>query len=115
MLRRMCVVLICLATFQASSQSMPKYQVATIVDVKTHQSLDASASDSTKYDVSLQVSNTIYTVLYAAPFGVDTVKYKTGRDLLVLVGSKTITYNDLLGQSVEVPIMSQKPVARQIK
>jgi hypothetical protein len=34
-----------------------------------------------------------------------------GRQLLVLVGKKTIEYNDILGQSLEVPIISQKPAA----
>ena len=39
----------------------------------------------------------------------NTVKYSVGRDLLVLVGKETVTYNDLLGRSFEVPIISQRP------
>jgi hypothetical protein len=39
------------------------------------------------------------------------VKYAAGRELLVLVGKKTITYNDMLGQSTDVPIVSQKPAS----
>ena len=35
-----------------------------------------------------------------------------GRDLLVLVGKNTITYNDILGQSHDVPIESQQTVAK---
>jgi hypothetical protein len=41
--------------------------------------------------------------------GEQTVKYAAGRDLLVLVGKNTITYNDILGQSFAVPIESQRP------
>ena len=115
MLRRACVILICLTTFKAFAESTAKYQVATIVDVKTHQTSETSASNSGSYDVSIQVNDTLYTVLYSPPLGVDTVKYKTGRSLLVLVGEKTIVYNDLLGQSIEVPIMNQRPAARQLK
>ena len=37
-------------------------------------------------------------------------KYATGRELLVLVGKNTITYNDMLGRSLQVPIESQRPV-----
>jgi hypothetical protein len=37
-------------------------------------------------------------------------KYATGHELLVLVGKSTITYNDILGRSLQVPIESQRPV-----
>jgi hypothetical protein len=37
-------------------------------------------------------------------------KYAAGRDLLVSVGKDTITYNDILGRSLQVPIESQRPV-----
>jgi len=36
------------------------------------------------------------------------VKYAAGRELLVLVGEKTITYNDILGQSRDVAILRRK-------
>jgi hypothetical protein len=40
--------------------------------------------------------------------GSGTVKYVAGRQLLVHVGKNTITYNDILGRSQEVPIVSQR-------
>jgi hypothetical protein len=40
--------------------------------------------------------------------GTGTVKYAAGRELLVLVGEETIRYNNILGQSLEVPIVSRK-------
>jgi len=58
------------------------------------------------------VGDTIYFVLYTPPLGEETVKYSAGRDLLVLVGKRTIRYNDILGQSFEVSIESQKPAAK---
>lgn len=115
MLKRIGAILIFSMTLNAYSQSTSKYQIATIVEVKTHQAQDPGGMKSTSYDVSLKMGATIYTVLYTPPFDIDTVKYKTGRDLLVLVGAKTITYNDLLGQSVEVPIISQRPADQQLK
>jgi hypothetical protein len=111
MLRLLCAMSICLVTLPAFCQPASGYQVATIVDVKTHQASGNPAPETSSYDVSLKVGDTIYVVLYAPPFGIDTVKYKTGRNLLVQVGKNTITYNDLLGQSLEVPILSQKPAA----
>jgi hypothetical protein len=112
MLKLICMTCICLWTFPAFSQSAPKYEVATITDVKTHQD---SGSDVVSYDVSVKVGDTIYVVLYTPPSGMNTVKYVTGRELLVLVGKKAITYNDILGQSQEVPILSQRSAIKQAK
>lgn len=109
MLKLLRIICVCLVALPALAQSEGSYQVATIVDVKTHQSSETGAADMGRYDVSLKVGETIYVVLYTPPFAIDTVKYKTGRNLLVLVGKSAITYNDLLGQSFDVPIISQKP------
>jgi hypothetical protein len=95
----------------AFGQSTSKYQVGTIVEVKAHQ--DASgATGAASYDVSVKVGDTIYVVLYAPPLGEETVKYAAGRELLVLIGKHTIRYNDILGQSYDVPIESQKSAAK---
>ena len=111
MLKLVGLVLICLTMFPAFGQSTSKYQVGTITEVKAHQTAGSGASDVATYDVSVKVGDTIYVVLYTPPLGEDTVKYVTGRDLLVLVGKSTITYNDILGRSFAVPIENQKPSA----
>jgi len=111
MLRLVGMFLICLTIFPAFGQSTSKYQVGTITQVKVHQTAGSDASDAASYDVSVKVGDTIYVVLYTPPLGEDTVKYAGGRDLLVLVGKNTITYNDILGRSFAVPIESQKPAA----
>jgi len=112
MLRLVSLFCILLTVFPAFGQSTSKYQVGTITEVKVHQTAGSGASDAVTYDVSVKVGDTIYVVLYAPPLGEETVKYSAGRDLLVLVGKRTIRYNDILGQSFEVPIESQKPAAR---
>src|SRR5258708_38691697 len=101
-----------LTMFRAFGQSTSKYQVGTITEVKAHQAAGSSASDTVSYDVSVKVGDTIYVVLYTPPLGEETVKYSAGRDLLVLVGKRTIRYNDILRQSFEVPRESQQPAAR---
>jgi hypothetical protein len=111
MLRVVSLLCILLKVFPAFGQSTSKYQVGTITEVRVHQTAGSGASDATSYDVSVKVGDTIYVVLYTPPLGEETVKYSAGRDLLVLVGKRTITYNDLLGQSYEVTIESQKPAA----
>ena len=99
--------LIFLSMFPAFGQSTSKYQVGTITEVKVHQTTGSGAADAVSYDVSVKAGDTLYVVLYTPPLGEETVKYTAGRDLLVLVGKRTIRYNDILGQSFEVPIESR--------
>ena len=100
------LILIFLTVFPAFGQSTSKYQVGTITEVKAHQVVGSAASDAASYDVSVKIGETIYLVLYTPALGEDTVKYAAGRDLLVLVGKNTITYNDIVGRSFAVPIES---------
>jgi len=112
MLKTIGVICICLATLSLFAQGSGKYEVATITDVKIH---PGNGSDAASYDVSVKVGGTIYLVLYTPPLGMDTVKYAAGRELLVLVDKGTITYNDILGESYQVPIVSQRPAAEPPK
>jgi len=109
MQRLIVVVTLCLLALAAFGQSTSKYQVAIITEVKARQVAGDSASDTTSYDVSVKVGDTIYVVLYTPPLGELPPKYATGHELLVLVGKNTITYNDMLGRSLQVPIESQRP------
>ena len=111
MLRLGGLFLVFLTMFPAFGQSTSKYQVGTITEVKAHQAAGSGSSDAASYDVSVKVVDTLYVVLYTPALGEETIKYAAGRDLLVLVGKNTITYNDLLGRSFTVPIESQKPAA----
>jgi hypothetical protein len=112
MLRLATIFCICLTALAAFSQSASQWQVGTITEVKIHQTTEkARASDDASYDVSVKVGDTIYVVLYAPPLREQTVKYAAGRELLVFVGKSTIRYNDMLGQSHDVPIESQRPAA----
>ena len=112
MLKLIAVICVCLASFPLVSQAQPKYEVATIMDVQIHEN---SPSDVVRYDVTIKVGRTIYLVLYTPPDGTSVVKYVAGREMLVLVGKKTITYNDMLGRSWEVPIVSQRSAAKEAK
>ena len=94
---------------EQETASMSKYQVGTITAAQCHQAADADAR-VTSCEVSVRVGNTAYGVVYAAPAGSDHVRYETGRELLVLVGEDTITYNDMLGNSFQVPILSRAAV-----
>jgi hypothetical protein len=112
MLKFVTIFLVCLTALPTFSQSTSKWVVGTITDVRIHQTPDADDFGTVSYDVSVKVGNTVYVVLYTPPLEEETVKYAGGRDLLVLVGKSTIRYNDMLGQSHDVPIESQRPTAK---
>jgi hypothetical protein len=109
MLKSMSVICLCLMTLPALCETAPKYEVATVIDVKPHQA-DNKSSDVARYDVSIKVGGTVYVTIYTDTLGTGTVKYVAGRQLLVHVGKNTITYNDILGQSHDLPIVSQTTV-----
>src|SRR5271167_49671 len=95
MLKLLLATCLSLTTVSALCQSAPKYEIATILEVETHQASSNDASD-TSYNVTIQVGDRIYVVLYTPPDGLDIVKHKTRSSLLVHVEKNTIAYNDIL-------------------
>lgn len=112
MFKVMSLICICLVTLPVFCESGSKYEVATITDVKPHQAADNNPSAPARYDVSVQVADTVFVALYTDTLGTSTIQFAAGRELLVHVGKDAITYNDILGRSQEVPIISQKPVTK---
>jgi hypothetical protein len=112
MLRFLLLIIICAVALPAFCEPSAKYEIATILEVKPHQTAGANSSTAVAdYDVSVKVADTIYVVLYTDTVGTGTVKYVAGRELLVHVGKNTITYNDISGRSQDVPILSQRLAA----
>jgi hypothetical protein len=103
------VILVCLTLLSAIGQTpSSRYQPGTIMAVTARQKPGQPDSDVTQYDVSVRVGNTKYAVLFTPPSGVNTVKYLVGDQLLVLVGSKTLTFNSPVSGKTEVPILSRQ-------
>ena len=97
--------------FAQSSLTSSTYQPATIVEVRPHQSPGGSNPDDVLYEVSAEVGRTLYVVLTPSPSPSGAIRYAVGREVLVHVGEKTITWNDILGQSHEAPIINRTPIA----
>jgi len=94
-----------------SSVPPSSYKPATVIQVKQYERGEATAPGEAVYEVSIKVNGTIYVVRTKSPSGDRTILYAIGREVLVQVGDKTITWNDILGQSHEVPIISTDPIA----
>lgn len=105
------VFLFCLAVLPGLAQPTgDQYEVGSITAVNAHPGAteNANTGGAAAYDVSVKVGNTLYVVLYTPPAGTYGVQEAAGHDLLVTVGPDTITFNDLLGRSSEVPILSRQ-------
>jgi hypothetical protein len=63
-----------------------------------------------RYDVTVQVADTEYVVLYTPPEGIDVVEYKLGQDGLVLVAADNIKWYDMLGRPHEAPILRRRTI-----
>ncbi len=111
-------ILILFLPVLAFGQSLPAsstYQPATIIQVSLHRSPGASNSDDALYEVSAVVGRTVYVVLTPSPLPSGAIRYAVGREVLVHVGDNTIIWNDILGRSHEVPIISRSPFSGTFK
>jgi hypothetical protein len=97
---------------QGQTGGQPLWQVGTIIAKQPYQ-VSPSNPSATSYKVSIRVGNTVYTVVHTPPPGTDIGQYAIGRVLVVLIGDGTITYNDVLGNSHEVAVLSRTTVTAQ--
>ena len=108
----LCMPMLVLAQTSATTS---EYQPATIIAVNPHPSAGNSNPDDALYEVSVKVNQTLYVVVTKSPPPSGTIQYAVGREVLVRVVDNTITWNDILGQSHEVPIISRGPFASSVK
>ena len=118
MRRLFIVVLMCGACALAFAQTTPPlWQPGTITAVAPHSYRPGEQTSNTvQYDVSIEVGNTVYVVLYEPPVGSNTVEYRVGFNLLVLLGTDVLTFNQpgqLSGKAKEVPILSKEVLPAQ--
>ena len=108
----LCLPMLVLAQTSATTSG---YQPATIIAVNPHPSGGNSNPDDALYEVSVKVNRTLYIVVTKSPPPSGMIQYAVGREVLVRVGDDTITWNDILGQSHDVPIISRSPFTGTFK
>ena len=110
MLKILFAISICLFALPALCEPAAKYELATIIQVKPYQPAEVPAPQPATYAVSVRVGETVYVVLYTDSLFTPAIEYAGGRELLVHIDKDTITYNDILGRSQAVQIISRKSV-----
>lgn len=90
-------------------QAASNYERGTVMTVVRHQ---PESSGPIQYDVSVQIRDTLYTVLYTPPNGSSSVEYAPGIDFLFLVGKDTITFPSKLSGTTQVPILRTETVSK---
>jgi len=115
MTKSLCILLLCIATVPLVGQTpSAQYQVGAIMKVSLHHNASTAANaDVPQYDVSVKVADTVYVVLYTQPSGSTGVQFAAGLQKLVLVGTDTLTFNDVLGRSTVVPILQRQALPPQ--
>ena len=108
------VIVSFLVNTAALCQNPGQYERGTVIAVASHKNASGQSEDDVvRYDVSVQVRNTIYVVLYTPPNGANSVEYAPGIDFLVLVGKTTLTFNSKLSGTTEVPILRTEALPQQ--
>jgi Spy/CpxP family protein refolding chaperone len=106
--------LVLISVFMFSQEPSSKYERGTVTAVTRHESAPGDTDQvGFQYDISVQVRNTIYVVLYTAPHGANSVEYAPGLDFLVKVGKDTLTISNKLSGSTEVPILRTETLPAQ--
>lgn len=92
-----------------------KWRVATVMDIKANPPAAGEEATAVRYYVTVRVDNTEYVVLYVPPDPnlKDIIGYHPGMEGLVLVGVDSIKYNDMLGRTREIPIISRRVLPAQ--
>jgi hypothetical protein len=109
--RILIVVLLFALALPALAQA-PRFEVGTVVAVKAHQPRPADP-DVHLYDVSVQVRDTLYVVLYDPHPDSTLATFREGVDVMVAVGSDTMTFNDVLGRKRAFPILKITPLPKK--
>ena len=113
MRRLMLAALVLVAALPLLSQPAAKWTVGTVMAIKPHVVTAADTASSPRFDVTVRVGRIDYVVLYTEYPGTPGVEYAVGRDAPVLIGDKTLSFRNKLGQKVALPILSKKAAVSQ--
>ncbi len=101
------VLILVLAALVAaqSPQGNGKWQVGTIMSVVQHDPVQDKQGNFL-YDMTVQVGDVTYVVLYDSPLDTEMGRYKDGLETTVQVSQNTLRLNDIMGREHDLPILA---------
>lgn len=84
------------------------WQAGTVLEVKAHDQQPGSDGAAKGYDISVKVGKKIYVALYTAENNEPEPDYYVGMRRTVLIDGDTLKFNDLLGHTHSLRILSSK-------
>ncbi len=109
------ILIAAVAVATVAQESSSKFHPGTVLKVVKHQpTSDKPANTPEKYDVTVQQGDMVYVVL-VTPLPGRHIEYSAGLQVMMSVGEKTIKFNDLQGQTKEVPIVSSRKATTKLQ
>jgi len=101
------IAILCFTAVRSSGEKKA-WQAGTILEVKAHEHQSDSDSAAKEYDVSIKVGKKVYVALYTGEKNQPEPEFYVGMRRTVLIDGDTLKYNDLLGQTHSLRILSSK-------
>jgi hypothetical protein len=101
------IAIVCFGTWRSYGQKKT-WQSGTIQEVKAHQGDPEDSSGAKEYDISIKVGKKLYVVLYVLDRDKAEPDYYVGMERPVLIEDSTLKFNDLLGRTRSLRILSSK-------
>ena len=102
------LALTCFAALRASGEDKKVWQPGTLIQARARQVTSGENEGTKQYDISVQVGSKIYVASHTLKDGEPDLEYYVGMARMVLIEGETLTFNDLLGHSHSLHIISEK-------
>ena len=102
-----------LITGALAQTASSKFQPGTITAVKPHPEAEAHGDTLARYDVSVQIDDTIYVALYTPRNRSSLAQHSVGHMFLFRVGENTLTFPERFGPNSELPILERQKLPTQ--
>jgi hypothetical protein len=105
------VAIMCLGIVTAKGQTKAAWQAGTLIQVKAQDNTSSGNDAAKEYNVTIQVGSKLYVASLALKNGEPDLEYYVGMARMVLIDGDVLTFNDLLGHSHSMRILSSKDTA----
>lgn len=100
--------MVCSISGSSYGEKKKDWQPGTVLQVKAHQPDSDSEKNVKQYDVSVRVGKKIYLARYAPTKDEPDLDYYVGMARMVLIEGDMLKFNDLLGHTHSMRILSSK-------